>query len=334
MVKRSSIEESTCKGSQSMLDATPRTKQGKQQSGKKTFALRPWIRGGVFALIAAMLAAGFGSGSLCSIGYDAIAAICPLGVLESAIGTRSVAVHAIAAFVAALAVAALFGKAFCGWVCPIPPLERFLSSKKRRKDDKERQTCAARHVAQRAQSGGCDTCGACRSTTKKQLSARIDGRHIVLGGSLASAAIFGFPVFCLVCPIGLTFATFIALYRLIGFNEPTLDLIVFPLIIVAELTVLRRWCHRFCPLGAFMSLFARFSTMTSPRVNTDICLREPETPCVACAAACPEFIDPVGNLGDRPLTECVRCGKCADACPVQAITFSKKGHHHEQRIEQ
>ena len=61
----------------------------------------------------------------------------------------------------------------------------------------------------------------------------------MLAGSLASAAVCGFPVFCLVCPIGLTFASAIALYRLIGFNEPAIEVLVFPALLVLELTVFR-----------------------------------------------------------------------------------------------
>ena len=42
---------------------------------------------------------------------------------------------------------------------------------------------------------------------------------MVLAGALASSAAFGFPVFCLICPVGLTFALVIALWRLAEFNE-------------------------------------------------------------------------------------------------------------------
>lgn len=140
-----------------------------------------------------------------------------------------------------------------------------------------------------------------------------------------SAAVCGFPVFCLICPVGLTFATAIALYRLVGFNEPTLDLIVFPLIIVAELTLLRKWCHRFCPISALMALLANFNKATRPKIDPNLCLRKDGTPCTVCATVCPEFIDPAGDLGNRALAECTRCGQCAEACPTDAIRFTKKG---------
>ena len=45
------------------------------------------------------------------------------------------------------------------------------------------------------------------------MRAKLDSRHYVLGGALLSTAVFGFPVFCLVCPIGLTFATVLVVWR-------------------------------------------------------------------------------------------------------------------------
>ena len=55
-------------------------------------------------------------------------------------------------------------------------------------------------------------------------------RHFVLGGALLSTFIFGFPVFCLVCPIGLTFATILLLVNLFAQGDVTWSLIVVPAI--------------------------------------------------------------------------------------------------------
>ena len=147
----------------------------------------------------------------------------------------------------------------------------------------------------------------------------LDSRHAVLAGTLATTALCGFPVFCLLCPVGLTFATVIALYRFIGFNEPTIDLLVFPAIIVLELVLLRKWCHRFCPISALMSLARRLR----PQVSMEACLRSKGEDCTVCGSVCPEGIDPVADLGRRSLSECTRCGRCAEACPAQAIAFRK-----------
>lgn len=151
----------------------------------------------------------------------------------------------------------------------------------------------------------------------------LDSRHAVLAGTLATTALCGFPVFCLLCPVGLTFATVIALYRFIGFNEPTIDLLVFPAIIVLELVLLRKWCHRFCPISALMSLLAPLARRLRPQVSMEACLRSKGEDCTVCGSVCPEGIDPVADLGRRSLSECTRCGRCAEACPAQAIAFRK-----------
>ncbi len=137
---------------------------------------------------------------------------------------------------------------------------------------------------------------------------------------LATAA-FGFPAFCLICPVGLTVATFVGLWHLFQFSEATLSLVVFPLILVLELVFLRRWCHRFCPVGALLSLGSRLNRTFRPTVNQETCLSCSGASCHQCAAVCPEGIDLHHPQASAPLNECVKCGECAQACPAQAIHF-------------
>ena len=155
-----------------------------------------------------------------------------------------------------------------------------------------------------------------------------DSRMWVLGGALLSTAAFGFPVFCLVCPVGLTFATIICLWRALQFGEATLSLLVFPAILVVEVVVLRRWCHNLCPLGALMSLIARGNKTFRATLDDKACLRLQGVACGKCADACPEGIDLHDGALSTPRHECIKCGECRFACPVQAITFPflpKKG---------
>lgn len=146
---------------------------------------------------------------------------------------------------------------------------------------------------------------------------QLDSRHAVLVGTLASAAVFGFPVFCLICPVGLTFATIIGLWNLVQFNEPTWALIIFPIILILEVTVLRKWCSKICPISALVSLLANLNVTLRPRVKADACLRSRGVDCHACVDACPEQLDP--HTGRIP--ECSKCGKCVEACPAKAISI-------------
>lgn len=179
---------------------------------------------------------------------------------------------------------------------------------------------APQQKGQGCASGGCasGSCGSCRENRQRL----IDSRHWILGGSLLSAAIFGFPVFCVVCPIGLTFALVFLIVRLFS-GSVSWALLVVPLMLVVELVFLRKWCHRFCPIGALMSLLAKFNKTFVPTIDPSRCIESTTGhACGRCASACPEHID-LRNLaaGERALNECVKCRRCVDACPKKAISM-------------
>ena len=278
--------------------------------------IRKAVRFLIVAVLLIALFAGWQTGTLCSVGYDAIAYICPLGALETIFGSWAFVPRVLICLAVVVIVALVFGKAFCSWVCPVAPLSDLLRGRKAREKDECERTQAAHRVLERWS----DT-NAAQAEKHKPFQSRVDGRHVVLAGSLASAAVCGFPVFCLVCPIGLTFASAIALYRLIGFNEPAIEVLVFPALLVLELTVFRKWCHRFCPVGALLSLLSRGNRTFKPHVDASMCARHAGSSCAACAQACPEHIDPCADLGDRSLAECTRCGACVNTCPAKALSF-------------
>ncbi len=124
------------------------------------------------------------------------------------------------------------------------------------------------------------------------------------------------PWFCeFICPAG-TLESGVTLMLLDGrLRELAGDLFwwkVFLLILVLAGSVFipRFFCRYLCPLGAFYSLFSRFS-LARIRVETSVCTR-----CGACSSSCPMALDPPAEAGGP---ECIACGKCADACPVGAV---------------
>lgn len=166
-------------------------------------------------------------------------------------------------------------------------------------------------------------CSTCASPCGKSKGIKIDSRHGILAAALGSTLIFGFPVFCLVCPIGLTFATVLLVMRLFAFGDATWTVVAFPVIIALEILLLPKWCQRFCPLGALLSLFSGLNRTFRPQVDAEKCLREGRgKACNLCEQACPEGI----NLhdiaaGETTLNDCSKCRACADVCPEHAITF-------------
>lgn len=266
-----------------------------------------------------------GGGTLSAFGYQTLAVICPLGVIEVLLAGHTLLPRALCALLIFFLLTVALGRVFCAWVCPVPLLRKWFSFTPRNEaaeQDYVRSRVPVGNAAgEAAESPAGITAPVAAYAAAPEKSAAVSP-YVILCGALVSSAVFGFPVFCLVCPIGLTFATVIGLWRLIQFNEPTWSLLLFPAILLLELVFLRRWCHRFCPLGALGALMSRLNLFFRPTLTTGACLRTTRgTDCHACGAACREEID----LHDRPsaaqLSRCTKCRACADACPVGAISF-------------
>lgn len=312
---------------------------------------RGWVALACVAFVLVGMAFHVGIGTPSAFGIQQISAICPLGALETMAGAKGVMLHPLLLFALVVVLIVLVGKAFCAWMCPVPWLQKFFRPKKRAasaKDAAGREATAQSAAGHDAPASCGDSavgstqaeaaepeethsacapsaCAACAgaSACAKALApvggardgVRLDSRHAVLVGTLASAAVFGFPVFCLICPVGLTFATIIGLWNLVQFNEPTWALIIFPIILIAEVTVLRKWCSKICPISALVSLLSNLNVTLRPRVKADACLRSRGVDCHACVDACPEQLDP----HSRRIPECSKCGKCVEVCPAKAI---------------
>lgn len=334
----------------------------------KPSTLRPLAKGLVALAVAVGLVVAGGWGTYSSFGPTTISTICPLGAFESLFGAWAFVPRLVIAAVVVCLIVFVAGRAFCGWICPVPPISRFLTSKKRREQDAqacEQAGCTAfaRWRARRAGEGGAaggtadagavaagcaageGAVAAARSATEPdsgpagedaassaavvaaggsvgETKASLDSRHVVLLGALGSAAVFGFPVFCLVCPIGLTVGTAVLFVRLVGYNEPSWGLVVFPVVLILELVLARDFCGKLCPMAALMSLITRGNRTFRPHADTSKCLRTTAgASCHVCSSTCPGHIDPQSNLGLAAVNECTRCARCAEACPAGAISF-------------
>lgn len=262
-----------------------------------------------------------GTGSISAFGVENIAAICPLGYLETALAGRDIMPQLLIVFLVIAGLTALLGRAFCGWICPIPLVRKLLVNKI---DEGQPAAIHSSCPDEAEQPVLKETAAAKSSCPQKGFDAKKNSTSglMILGVTLGSAAICGFPVFCLICPLGLVFATLFALIRLIHFNEPTIDLIVFPMIVIVELVLLKKWCSKWCPVGALLSLFSKFNRSLVPTVDRSRCLEEGQgSQCQRCRSACSFDVDLKNGKGTGGISECTKCRECADACPVQAIRF-------------
>ena len=290
-----------------------------------------------------------GWGTLSSFGWKDIALICPLGAIEVMLAEKTFIPQAFFGLAAVFLICTIFGRIFCGWVCPVPLLKRLFGQRNevRIDEQKTREKPGAPHeekaeegaavplacaqsspvnCAMEAEPGLSASASVRKAQAETENSSRSSGARnagplAVLAGALASSAVFGFPVFCLICPVGLTFALLIALWRLFEVNDLSWSIAIFAGFLFLEIFVLRRWCGNFCPLGALMTLLSRFNRTLRPTVSR-ACLRESKgLNCRVCATACPEGIRLTEPDGGSSHAHCTKCRRCAESCPEGAITF-------------
>lgn len=297
------------------VDSKAKRASYKPQPGEKRGGSLTKFRRALPALVLLVCAVAFVAmvplGNISAFGWESVSAICPMGALSSLLASKTLVPRVLISLVIALALILLFGRAFCSWICSVPFVERILGL---RDGDCEGGRKATAGKEKGSCSQGCSGCAKARGKA-------VDSRHFVLGGTLLSAAVFGFPVFCLICPIGLTFATIFLVLRLFG-GSVSWALLVVPALLIAELFLARKWCHRICPLGALMSLVSKGNRTFVPTIDKDMCLEETrDAHCGRCHAACPEGID-LRNLAGSPvaINECVKCRACVEACPAHAIS--------------
>ncbi len=233
--------------------------------------------------------------------------ICPLGFLQMTLAKRSLLPHLLLPFMVSVVAISLFGRFFCSWFCPSTLLNSLFS--KRSVDNGKKSTIILKE-------------------TSNELSPKrsnIFTSYAVLGGALTSSFIFGFPVFCLICPVGLFFGTGFALIKLFTTQQFALELLVFPLVLGIEVFVLKSWCTSICPLGALQRIISSMSFgFFRPRINHEKCLQTRQINCQACRKACPEQIDLVESEKIER-AGCTNCWECIEKCPTNAIKIHPFG---------
>lgn len=286
----------------------------------------------VIVVISLGLVFNAGTGTLSAFGWRDVSLLCPLGAFTSMLSAKTVFPRAIIALSLVVVIVLLSGRAFCSWACPVPLVSK-LREAFRRKSRTAEELRADGVTAQSLEAGGAEVKGLTqeeqallRGGTEAGCAAcsrrfpRFDSRHMVLGGAVLSAAIFGFPVFCLVCPIGLTFGSILLIIALFGYGDVTWSVVFIPIVLLVEVVFFRKWCSKICPMGAFLSLLSKLNLTFRPTIDKGKCLETTRgARCGICTKSCEQGV----NLRDDSLgaakCECTRCFACVDNCPTGAI---------------
>lgn len=103
--------------------------------------------------------------------------------------------------------------------------------------------------------------------------------------------------------------------EVVGVRLVWLPSVIFLALIALNLIAERFWCRYLCPLGGFLGLISRFA-LVRRQVNGEC------ASCGRCSAACPTgTIDANRDYASDP-AECTLCMDCLKSCPTSKIKFS------------
>ncbi|MFZ5595645.1 MAG: 4Fe-4S binding protein [Bacillota bacterium] len=218
---------------------------------------------------------------------------CPVGSLQSVAAGYIFNFSFYAAGIIGLT-GIIFGRFLCGWVCPFGLIQDLLH---------------------RVPSPKYNLPGRLRYVKYIVLLLPV----LILPALLSDPAGLGVPYFCKwLCPAG-TLEAAIPLYFVMPSIRTSLGLLFswrllwLGLLVAFAIFFRRGFCRVLCPLGAFYSLFNRFSFF-SMSVDLSKCIA-----CDACQKSCYASI-PVYNEPNHP--ECTRCLECVKNCPAGAIKWN------------
>jgi ferredoxin-type protein NapH len=237
------------------------------------------------------------TGTFFSINIGGLAIADPSALLQTIFASGQLAVPLLGAALFPLLLAVMFGRVWCGWLCPyhvIADVAAWLRSGFRirllRKTEPPTFPIAS------------------------SLHANLVRFSFLVLGTAAAGAI-GIPVLNYVNAPGIVSTEAMILVKE---RSASIELVFILVLVFLELTWLPRfWCRLFCPTGAVISLFRSRFTL---RVSSSV--RNPKAPCCSdrtCSMACPMGLEAYRE-GSNSL--CTNCGRCIDACPSRRLSFS------------
>jgi len=186
----------------------------------------------------------------------------------------------------------IFGRGFCGWICPLGGLsEGFVTGRKER----WKLSMFLKKVTTKD--------GFSYSGLKEWVR---DAKFGILAGLALLSVVLVFPLMCIFCPV--MWLTAVPIFWMV------IGLLVILAVVLPFMTKRRWWCL-LCPVGAVFSMLNKISLFRI-RIDKDKCSK-----CMDCVQECrmyaltPESVE----TSKTPDFNCIRCGRCIEVCPDDAI---------------
>lgn len=251
----------------------------------------------------------------------------PLVGISTALSTLSLYGGLIFSFVV-LFLTFLFGRFFCGWICPFGSLNNFFSSTKKKKksdlikENKPRKSHNFKYyilifflISALFSSVFVSILDPIPFLVRSLSVAIIPGFNYFLNGFIQAFSNSGVGVLeGLGGFLDSIFKNTVMTYNQTYYNFAWIIGLIFIAILILNRYQNRFWCRVMCPLGALLGFMSRFQLFGMEKDN-DKC-----TKCNLCLVNCQGAAEPQGFVKWKS-NECLMCFNCYESCPEDVISF-------------
>ena len=261
-------------------------------AAKKSLAgkIRGIVRPGFLALLCGAALFGWAANA-CYLKIGYLRLLSPAGFLEIAAVSRSIPWDLLPGFILLMLIIIFAGRVWCGWFCNVS----FLSEK-----------------ITRVTKGKVPPVCLPRAPKKIRLTFGVGDAAAIMGGLFLGMLIFGFPLFCIFCPVGVVSRNLISFFTQWQLRW---DLVLLAVPVLVAMVIDTRKAP-LCPAGLTRAVLAKPNHTLRPVTDQELCIR-----CGRCTEVCPAGLIP-HQYADP--SACIKCFSCVDNCPTGAITIGRQ----------